>query len=144
MGSGSGIERGIGALMSKAGITLLYKLLKYDPEDRITARLALRSEWCQAYKLHKKGQKELREASRDSGVDVNTPGIPETHSTLPKDEKFKIENKNTIPKYKFNQKKQNLRKQIQKVYWNDLLVENNHFLSHHSIIQNYRRLNLYF
>jgi len=112
--SGSGIERGIGALMSKAGITLLYKLLKYDPEDRITARLALRSEWCQAYKLHKKGQKELREASRDSGVDVNTPGIPETHSTLPKDEKFKIENKNTIPKYKFNQKKQNLRKQIQK------------------------------
>lgn len=57
---------------------------------------------------------ELREASRDSGVDVNTPGIPETHSTLPKDEKFKIENKNTIPKYKFNQKKQNLRKQIQK------------------------------
>ena len=55
--SGSGIERGIGALMSKAGITLLYKLLKYDPEDRITARLALRSEWCQAYKLHKKGQK---------------------------------------------------------------------------------------
>ena len=83
---------------------------------------------------------ELREASRDSGVDVNTPGIPETHSTLPKDEKFKIENKNTIPKYKFNQKKQNLRKQIQKVYWNDLLVENNHFLSHHSIIQNYRRL----
>lgn len=43
--------------MSKAGITLLYKLLKYDPEDRITARLALRSEWCQAYKLHKKGQK---------------------------------------------------------------------------------------
>ena len=83
---------------------------------------------------------ELREASRDSGVDVNTPGIPETHSTLPKDEKFKIENKNTIPKYKFNQKKQNLRKQIQKVYWKDLLVENNHFLSHHSIIQNYRRL----
>jgi len=110
---GSGIERGIGALMSKAGISLLYKLLKYDPEDRITARLALRSEWCQAYKMHKKGtQKELREASRDSGVDVNTPVIPENHP--PKDEKFKIENKSTIPKYKFNQKKQNLRKQIQK------------------------------
>ena len=73
-------------------------------------------------------------------MDVNTPGIPETHSTLPKDEKFKIENKNTIPKYKFNQKKQNLRKQIQKVYKKNLLVENNIFSSHHSIIQNYQRL----
>jgi len=49
--------------MSKAGITLLYKLLKYDPEDRITARLALRSEWCQAYKLHKKGQKGTQHLS---------------------------------------------------------------------------------
>ena len=34
---------------------------------------------------------------------------------LPKEDKFTIDNKNTIPKYKFNQKKQNLRKQIQKV-----------------------------
>lgn len=111
--SGSGIERGISAMMSKSGISLLYKLLKYDPDDRITARLALRSEWCQIYKLHKKGQRDVREASRDSGVDVNTPIMPEINP-LPKEDKFTIDNKNTIPKYKFNQKKQNLRKQIQK------------------------------
>jgi renal tumor antigen len=55
--TGTGIERGLGAVMSKHGISLLYKLLKYDPEDRITARLALRSEWCQAYKLHRKSKK---------------------------------------------------------------------------------------
>ena len=44
--------------MSKAGVNLLYKLLKYDPEDRITARLALRSEWAQSYKNYKKSLKQ--------------------------------------------------------------------------------------
>jgi serine/threonine protein kinase len=43
---GNGIERGIGSLLSRPGIKLLYKLVKYDPDERITARQALRSDWC--------------------------------------------------------------------------------------------------
>ena len=54
----------------------------------------------------------VRESSRDSGVDVNTPSISNKEEETPK---FNFDNKSQIPKYKFNQKKYNLRKHIQKV-----------------------------
>jgi len=107
--AGIGIERGLGALMSKSGVNLLYKLLKYDPEDRITARLALRSDWAQTYKTYKKSLKQdtTRESSRDSGVDSPTPTTTATGSKQQeaKERKFNIDNKSLIPKYKFNAKK---------------------------------------
>jgi serine/threonine protein kinase len=37
--------------MSRHGVNLLKKLIKYDPDERISARQALRSEWCQLVKL---------------------------------------------------------------------------------------------
>ena len=37
--------------------SILDKLLKYDPEERITARMALRSDWCHDFKAHRKAEK---------------------------------------------------------------------------------------
>ena len=78
--------------------------------------LLFRSEWCQAYKLHRKSQKEnvVRESSRDSGVDVTSRDTP-TLKNEKNNFKNEIQEKSQIPKYKFNQKKYNLRKHIQKV-----------------------------
>jgi len=89
--TGSGIERAIGSLLSRAGISVLYKLIKYDPEERITARQALRSEWCKialkSSKARDSGRKgAAREGSRDSGVDMDSPSIASNYETKKKKE----------------------------------------------------------
>ena len=58
----------------------------------------------------------VRESSRDSGVDVTSRDTPTQMSHKNEENNFKNKfEKSQIPKYKFNQKKYNLRKHIQKV-----------------------------
>ena len=141
--------------MSKAGITLLYKLLKYDPEDRITARLALRSEWCQAYKLHKKGQKGTEDLSCRMITQLIQSfvkhhvilGWTSIHLVFlkhirhfPKTKNSKLKIKILFQSISSIRKSKIFESKFKRSIILPLLVENNHFLSHHSIIQNYRRL----
>lgn len=99
---GSGIERGIGSLLSRTGVQLLYKLIKYDPDERITARQALRSEWFNLVSKGANENKPPREASRDSGVDLDSPSVASNYMDSKK--KKKKETKSEIG-HKFVTKK---------------------------------------
>jgi len=71
---GIGIERGLSSVMSRHGVSLLKKLIKYDPDERISARQALRSEWCQLVQLTSQNLGG-REGSKDSGVEIESHSV---------------------------------------------------------------------
>jgi len=97
--NGTGIERGIGSLLSRSGIQLLYKLVKYDPDERITAKQALRSEWCNVAKSKPiERKRNARESSRDSGVDLDSPSVASNYVEMKK-EKEKIVKKPELKTY---------------------------------------------